>query len=135
MGPLVEARFGVERRRSADPPHAGCFAGRRADRPSMTGELDRTKSPTDAPRSPDFGDVARRTKVPGHSFERRSMDRATRRMHSGAQVRRGAWTGSIAAGTGNGLGGTTLTRALRSHQLWLSLTYLGLLALMARAYL
>jgi hypothetical protein len=28
-----------------------------------------------------------------------------------------------------------LTRALRSHQLWLSLTYLGLLALMARAYL
>ena len=33
-----------------------------------------------------------------------------------------------------GSGGSPLTRALRSHQLWLSLTYLGLLVLMARAY-
>jgi len=28
--------------------------------------------------------------------------------------------------------GTPLTRALRSHQLWLTITYLGLLVLMAR---
>jgi hypothetical protein len=28
--------------------------------------------------------------------------------------------------------GITLTRALRSHQLWLTLTYFGLLGLMAR---
>lgn len=30
--------------------------------------------------------------------------------------------------------GSTLTRALRSHQLWLTVTYLGLLGLMARGF-
>ena len=30
--------------------------------------------------------------------------------------------------------GNTLTRALRSHQLWLTVTYLGLLSLMARGF-
>lgn len=41
------------------------------------------------------------------------------------------------AGRGAGrdpYGGKHVTRALRSHGLWLTLTYLGLILLMARAY-
>jgi hypothetical protein len=35
---------------------------------------------------------------------------------------------------GEGQGNQLLTRALRHHGLWLALTYLGLILLMARAY-
>ena len=90
--------------------------------------------------------VSLNTKVPAHSFERR-LSLVRLKTPSGAaehaegqRARREYGMGRDGDpienwdSPGNWTGDDSLTRALRSHQLWLSLTYLGLLVLMARAY-